>query len=667
MAQIVYTSVTDAAGVSGTLFQGAKFWFSHRVPSRSTFIEQVKANGGEVVPLEKFADVKIVDHLRQDNAPGTISYQYIERSIRNGALEDLDDHRAGPAKNSVRPAGAIGQPTKGTRTPFTPTDDQVIYDLIDETERKGGPISGNEIYKQLGQINPRHTWQSWRERWVKILSNKPRPARVPANAPPTPPTDQPEGVTQRAPKFADMPTKIAFTTDDANALLTVAESIGNILPENEEEAWQKWAENYPHHSAHEWRNFWKANIRPVYLKRQKAEKVAKPTKPEPPVDGNVTDKSLEHKNVPHQINGGMVSSVVLPLPERPRTPVRMHLRSLSEATVDSFAEESIEPATEEDLKIVSKTTKRKRDDLAEEVPRSSPPTLQQSPYGKRRRVETGPSRQKEIPSTPERSPLSIRRHPPTPLQYNIIKLEEEDSGIEPEEDVEEDEDGDYDDLPERPASQSLSEPEQALAAMRNVFRDPQRLIDFDIAPPEGGWEEDDFQAEPDDEPEIAETMPRREDTQAILQGQTPAFDFSVPDPEEGWDLLMQPPPSSPPVPTDEAADHLTIESPEELMDEEEMIIILEKWLDIRMESGSDADDLGLALKATNNDPQLADIVLESLEMGEGVPSHIQGIWTKEDDECLEAVDARKINAVIEKHGQGGLDKRYEFLRKYNAN
>ena len=105
-----------------------------------------------MVTLEKFADVKIVDHLRQDNAAGTYSYRYIERSIRNGALENLEDHRAGPSRNSIRPAGAIGQPTKGTRTPFTQADDQIIYDLIDETERNGGAISGNEIYKQLAQI-----------------------------------------------------------------------------------------------------------------------------------------------------------------------------------------------------------------------------------------------------------------------------------------------------------------------------------------------------------------------------------------------------------------------------------------------------------------------------------------------------------------------------------
>ncbi|MCJ1430782.1 hypothetical protein MMC27_000132 [Xylographa pallens] len=663
MAQIVYTSVTDNAGVSGTLFQGVKFWFSHRVPSRSTFIEQVKANGGEVVSLEKFADLKIVDHIRQDNGPGTYSYQYIERSIRNGALEDLDDHHAGPAKNSIRPAGAIGQPTKGTRTPFTAADDQVIYDLVDETERKGGATSGNEIYKQLGQINPRHTWQSWRERWVKILSNKPRPARVPANAPPTPPTDQPEGITNKMPRITAMPVTTAFTAEDGKALLTVAESIGNILPENDEEAWQTWADNYPHHSAHEWRNFWKANIRPIHLKQQKVIKAAKQKQAESVVDGNATNKTLEHKNVTLQTSREMVSTENLPLSERPSTPVLSKHRGSREATVDPLDENSIDSTTGADLTIVSKSSKRKRDDLVQEAPRSSPPNLQQSPYSKRRRSETGPSIPKEIPSTPERSSLSIRRHPLTPVPYNIIKLEEE-SDIES---AAENESGDYDEVPEQPASQSLSEPEQALAEMRDVFKDPRRLMDFEIPALEGGWDENDFQADPYDELEIAETNNRREDTQAILQGQTPAFDFSVPEPDEGWDLLMQPPPSSPPIPVDEAGYYANNEGSEELMDEEEMIAILEKWLDTRMESGVDAEILGLALKSTNNDPELADIVLESLERNEGVPTDIRGIWTEEDDECLDAVDARKINAMIEKHGQEGLDRRYEFLRKYNAN
>ena len=419
---------------------------------------------------------------------------------------------------------------------------------------------------------------------------------------------------------------------------------------------------YPHHSAHEWRNFWKANIRPIHLKQQKVIKAAKQKEAESVVDGNATKKTLEHKNVTLQTNREMVSTENQSLSERPSTPVLSRHRGSSEATVDSLDENSIDSTSGVDLTIASNSPKRKRDDSVQEAPRSSPPNLRQSPYSKRRRLETGPPIPKEIPSTPERSPLSIRRHPPTPVQYSIIKLEEES-----EMDSAEEESGNYDELPEQPASQSLSEPEQALAEMRDVFRDPRRLMDFEMPAPEGGWDENDFQADPYDDLEIAEINTRREDTQAILQGQTPAFDFSVPEPEEGWDLLMQPPPSSPPIPGDEAGYYANNEGSEELMDEEEMIAILEKWLDTRMESGVDAKILGLALKSTNNDPELADLVLESLDRNEGIPTDIRGIWTEEDDECLDAVDARKINALIEKHGQEGLDRRYEFLRTYNAN
>ena len=373
--------------------------------------------------------------------------------------------------------------------------------------------------------------------------------------------------------------------------------------------------------------------------------------------------NAEHKDVPRQDEEDVGSTGTMSLSERLKTPVLSKHRDSSEASVGSIGTNNIEMTTGEDLVPINKLSKRKRDDSVQEFARSSPPIPQQGPYSKRRKTETGSVMQQEIPSTPERRPLSIPRHPPTPVQYNLIKIEEE-SDLESADD---EEDGDYDETTEQPASQSLSEPEQALAEMRNVFRDPRRLMDFKVPSPEGGWDENDFEADPDDELEITETINRGEDTQAILQGQTPAFDFSVPEPEEGWDLMMQPPPSSPPIPRDEAGDYASNELSEELMDEEEMIAILEKWLDTRMESGIDAETLGFVLKATNNDPELADIVLESMDKDEGVPTNIRGIWTEEDDECLDVVDARKINAMIEKHGQEGLDKRYDFLRKYNAN
>lgn len=44
MAEIVYSAVTDATGIHGTLFQGAKFWLSQKVPQRNRFIEEVKVS-----------------------------------------------------------------------------------------------------------------------------------------------------------------------------------------------------------------------------------------------------------------------------------------------------------------------------------------------------------------------------------------------------------------------------------------------------------------------------------------------------------------------------------------------------------------------------------------------------------------------------------------------
>lgn len=96
MAEVVFTGVSDHTGVQGNLFQGTKFWLSHKVPQRSRFINDIKvsltngdltdpklltlcqANGGEVLPTEKHADLKIVDHARKEALPGT----YAALSVR---------------------------------------------------------------------------------------------------------------------------------------------------------------------------------------------------------------------------------------------------------------------------------------------------------------------------------------------------------------------------------------------------------------------------------------------------------------------------------------------------------------------------------------------------------------------------------------------------------
>lgn len=89
MAEVVFTGVARDAGLHGTLFEGLKFWLSHKVPQRSRWVNDVRvrihqartssllprlinlqANGGEVVPLEKQADVIVVDHARKETPPG---------------------------------------------------------------------------------------------------------------------------------------------------------------------------------------------------------------------------------------------------------------------------------------------------------------------------------------------------------------------------------------------------------------------------------------------------------------------------------------------------------------------------------------------------------------------------------------------------------------------
>ncbi|KAL8738290.1 MAG: hypothetical protein Q9181_000879 [Wetmoreana brouardii] len=242
MAQIVYTGVTDAAGIQGQLFEGTRFWLSQKVPQRKRFIDEVKANGGEITPLEKDAHVKIVDHTMKEQKPGAYSYQFIEFSVRNGRLEDLEQHAVGPPAGTIRPAGSTIQPSKSGRTKFTDEDDRLLANWIIGMERSGGATSGNEIYKQLEAKNSRHTWQSWRDRWVKTLRYLPRSAPIFQDAPPVPPSEKMTETEKRStlPKPKTARPK-PFTKDDAEALISTGEYILEILPDNIEAAWSMWA------------------------------------------------------------------------------------------------------------------------------------------------------------------------------------------------------------------------------------------------------------------------------------------------------------------------------------------------------------------------------------------------------------------------------------------
>ncbi|KAF2416704.1 hypothetical protein EJ08DRAFT_574196, partial [Tothia fuscella] len=155
------------------MFAGAKFWVAQRIPMRQFRLAQITEHGGLVVPLEKSADVLVWDHIKPDAPAGAISWTYIDQSVKNGALEDMNDHICGPPPGTVRAVGSDTSIRAGghMRQPYTAADDRLCYKWGREGETKGAGVKGNELWKRLEMVNNRHTWQSWRSRWVKSLSH----------------------------------------------------------------------------------------------------------------------------------------------------------------------------------------------------------------------------------------------------------------------------------------------------------------------------------------------------------------------------------------------------------------------------------------------------------------------------------------------------------------
>ena len=283
----VYDGVLPRDGARTGVFEGQKLWFSRNVPMRSRFMHQAESNGAEIVVEEKHADVLLVDHAKKPAAPGTHSYQYVELSVRNGLLEDLADHAVGVTDRANRPVGSITTASKGERTPFTAADDQFLWDWIKPYAEAGGAAAGNEIYKQLEKANPRHTFQSWRDRWLKYVSTQDR------QRPPVTPDRQTianifdMSQSPTASELEEKPFKgrfSDFTTSDARMLFKAANNILGTDEEDLPESWQKVAGAYGPHSAREWRSFFEHEVKDVCLRQVEQRKKVKKDRQGDPSD-----------------------------------------------------------------------------------------------------------------------------------------------------------------------------------------------------------------------------------------------------------------------------------------------------------------------------------------------------------------------------------------------
>ncbi|KAK0673211.1 hypothetical protein QBC41DRAFT_343266 [Cercophora samala] len=141
-----------------------------------------------------------------------------------------------PSVSRGRPSSAVpvAPPSSSTvrkkspkRREFTKEDDAI---LLQHLERWQGSESGNNAYKHLEEQYPHHTWQSWRNRYVKILSKRrdsgsgdepvraPPPRREPP-APELPPAKRPRtstdsGTVPSSTPMAPPPTQLEMSEKD---------------------------------------------------------------------------------------------------------------------------------------------------------------------------------------------------------------------------------------------------------------------------------------------------------------------------------------------------------------------------------------------------------------------------------------------------------------------
>lgn len=165
------------------------------------------------------------------------------------------------------------------------------------------------------------------------------------------------------------------------------------------------------------------------------------------------------------------------------------------------------------------------------------------------------------------------------------------------------------------------------------------------------------------------------DTQALFLGSIPSPDFSIPEldlsipePDVGFMLSVPlpstlPPPATPPFHGKSDSELVSEQVPEETTTD------LDAWISTHQGQNIPLNTITHALKCTSMDPVLAEVVLNSLVEGKGVPTDVSGVWTEEDDDDLHAADKRRVERVLEKHGSDGLGSWFErarFLAEWNA-
>ncbi|TAQ85461.1 hypothetical protein B7494_g6205 [Chlorociboria aeruginascens] len=683
MTAIVYDGV---GGGGGTLFDGMKFFIAQRVPLRLTWIQQIEENGGQIVKLDKQADMVIVDHMLKDAPTGSISWKYIEESVKKGRLEDIEDYRAGPATTVIQRPGT-GQPMK---------------------------------------TNSRHTMQSWRDRWIKQLSHRPRPDLPSSHGSASPelgpqpktnehrqPPPQPKSKaklqsspSQPRPKPLDYETDTSlllsspvasqseprvpyiakskagnkFSKEDEQLLLHHYDEIMNI-DENK----------YPHHTGQEWRNFFMKEIMP-----KQAPKLPKTPKKEP-VDMNIASDKVTPKPI-HE--------VISPQDEY----------------VDLDTALTNEGVFKEDLVALARGLDLEVDFYPRICDRSLPlfklwQTVMSDEFGGSARVGelnlwpqvakkldfTHPSRHLDAPKSLKacyaeilvdfeqtREEFERLGAGGADTQEGIVaQLRQSDIGG-----FEEDFDDDLD-SPQSSPVESISHkrslnsgrptaPFPSDSKRRRLDKGKARELEIPPTPDDklnnfrkpqpfypslplklslhNGQEEESHRefAKSSPQPSISQSK------QEVFEPETQDFYFSSPDNEDddtgAFYSLSSPSKLTPINKNDIAAEeNLYDDSSTESQTGTQRAAPVNSVIENYVALGYPEEIVVEALEATTMETGDVGIVMECLLRGEAIPEHIQGVWTAEDDEALEDPESIAYELVLGKHGETRVAVRKQFL------
>ena len=93
----------------------------------------------------------IADHMQKKNIiPNSYSYTFIDQSVRNGRIENKEDHLVQPPTEKLRSGVHINGSARTTRTPFTQADDECLKRFMVKNRHR--PRLGNVIFVELAAL-----------------------------------------------------------------------------------------------------------------------------------------------------------------------------------------------------------------------------------------------------------------------------------------------------------------------------------------------------------------------------------------------------------------------------------------------------------------------------------------------------------------------------------